>query len=199
MNIKVNISGYVQCHSSFFDVDDVIQEKEFNFSSGISKLVGDIDSGNFAISYLISMYDKINKKTVFLPCDVIVDGKPTSLSELTKKACYIDRSYPLFSKKKTVKRLIESGLKKSKLPYTATEILDIFGVQEHHREISVYKTGTERYKAMCAIGFSYGKEIFCFPWFSKSRYEAFVVHLNYTIKVLSDLNKIVILPLGFND
>ena len=104
----------------------------------------------------------------------------------------------MFSKKKTVKRLIECGLKRSKLPYTSTEILDIFGVQEHHREISVNKTGTEQYKAMCAIGFSYGKEIFCFPWFSKSRYEAFVVHLNYTLKVLSDLNKIVILPLGFN-
>ena len=65
MNLKIKNNGYVYCHSSFFDAEDVLEEKEFEFSSGINKLVGDIDSGNFAISYLISMYDKIYKKQSF--------------------------------------------------------------------------------------------------------------------------------------
>ena len=205
MEIKIKSNGYVFCKSSFFSVIDVIKEKEFQFSSGINKLFGDIDSGIFGISYLIAMYDKINKKELFCSDKTIVDGITTPLSALTKISCYIDESYPLFSdkrlfgRKKTVKQRIECGLKKSKLPYTATEVLDIFKVQEHHREVFINQTGTERYKVMLAIGFAYGKEVFCFPWFSKSRYEAFLMHITHTINLLSDLNKIVILPLGFQE
>ena len=177
MEIKIKTDGYVFCKSSFFSVHDVVQEKEYRFSDGINKLVGEIDSGNFGISYLISMYDKIDKALLFPPQNVTVDGKEISFSELSKISCYIDESYPLFSdkrlllRKKTVKQHIECGLKKSKLPYTAKEILDMFMVQEHHREVFISHTGTERYKVMPAIGFAYGKEIFCFPWFSKSRYQ----------------------------
>ena len=202
MEIKINVGGYVDCKSSFFSVSDVIQEQEFVFSSGINRLFGEIDSGNFGISYLISMYDRVNKNIIFLPHNAIIDGKEMTLSELAKISCYIDKSYPLFSdkplfhRKKTVRQHIECGLKKSKLPYTSTEILDIFKVQEHHRDILIEQTGTERYKIMPTVGFAYGKEVFCFPWFSKIRYNAFWGHITQAINVLSDMSKTVILPLS---
>ena len=201
MKIKIKNSGYVDCKSSFFSTLDILRDKEFEFSNGINKLFGDIDSGNFAISYLISMYDKVNKNTLFLPHNATVDGIVTPLSDLAKISCYIDESYNLFSHKhlfrnKTVNQLIKCGLKKSKLTYTVTEILDMFEIQSHHRDLLIKETGTERYKIMSAIGFSYGKEVFCFPWFSKCRYEAFSAHIAYSINVLKSLNKTVILPLS---
>ena len=202
MKIKIKNSGYIDCKSSFFSVLDILPEKEFEFSNGINKLFGDIDSGNFAISYLISMYDNVNKKMLFLPHNAIVDESVVSLSNLEKISCYIDQSYPLFSNRKLLKRektviqLIECGLKKSKLAYSATEILDMFEVQFHHREVLIKQTGTECYKAMSAIGFSYNKDVFCFPWFSKEKYQAFSMHITHSINVLENFNKIVILPLG---
>lgn len=198
MKLTIRNDGWVSCKSSFYRVSDILNPNDvFEFHSGINRLYGEIDSGIFAISYLISMYDKIpknEKKLLFSPHVATLDGKEISLSALTKLACYLDSSYPLFSSKKSARKLIEKGLKKSKLSYTVNDVFDFFKVQDFHRDIAISSSGTERMKIMAAVGFAYGKEIFCFPWFSKMRSQAFGKHPEYAMYTLEALNKIVIVP-----
>lgn len=77
-------------------------------------LRGEIDSGVWAVSYLLSMYTyKPKDFTIFQPAAAMLDGISVSLSELSKKTCYMDYSYyPLFHSRATVRQLIKRGLNK---------------------------------------------------------------------------------------
>ena len=143
------------------------------------------------------MFDKVDKRFVFDPLTAMVNDTEMQLSELHKYSCYLDNSqYKLFSSSKTVKQLISQGLKKSKLPYSLNDICDIFQLSPDRIERPIKSTGNEGYQAMAAIGFSFGKQIFCFPWFSKTRYKTYKIRFEYLLKVLSEHEKIAILPLG---
>lgn len=194
--INIKNEGYIFCKSSFYSVLDILENQTFDFTVGINKLVGEIDSGIFGISYLISMYDSVDKKSIFLPLEAKVDGINTKLSELAKQSCYMDVSYPLFSSNKSTISLIGRGLKKSKLPYTVNDIINMFDIQSKNHLRSIKQTGNEKIKIMAAVGFAFGKEIFCFPWMSKTRYKSFNKHIDISLNILSKNNKIVILPIG---
>ena len=195
--IKISNSGYVDCKSAFYSVADTLNNKEFGFKTGANILIGDIDSSNFAISYFISMFDKVDKRCVFEPLTAMVNDAEMQLSELHKYSCYLDDSqYKLFSSLKTVKQLISQGLKKSKMLYSLNDICDIFQLSSDRIERPIKSTGNERYQAMAAVGFSFGKQVFCFPWFSKTRYKIYKIRFEYILKVLGEHKKIAILPLG---
>ena len=142
------------------------------------------------------MYDSVDKKSIFLPLEAKVDGINTKLSELAKQSCYMDVSYPLFSSNKSTISLIGRGLKKSKLPYTVNDIINMFDIQSKNHLRSIKQTGNEKIKIMAAVGFAFGKEIFCFPWMSQKRYDSFNMHMDVSLNILSKNNKIVILPIG---
>ena len=190
--------GCVHCKSNFYTCYDVLQSSmKFEFSTGINILEGEIDSGIFGISYLISMYNDTCAKTFMAPPVALVDGVEMPLKELTNKACYLDHIHnPLFSKRISTRKLVEKGLKKSHLPYTANEICAIFRMEDFRFDRPVSATGNEKFKAMAAVGFAFGKEIFCFPWLSKMRFESFNNHLPQLFDVLEHLEKIVIMPRG---
>lgn len=194
--IKIKNEGYILCNSSFYSVNDILTNREFNFVKGVNLLEGEIDSGIFGVSYLISMYDRINKKTIFAPFEATVNGETMHLSELSEYSCYLDQSHSLFSSKKTVRALVEQGLKKSKMVYSADEICNMFHISEIRFNRPINATGNEKFKVMSAIGFSNGKQIFCFPWLSKMRYESINNHMTNLLDTLASLGKIVILPIG---
>lgn len=196
--ISISSEGYINCKSNFYTCVDVLQSyRKFEFVSGVNKLVGEIDSGIFGISYLLSMYNiDVNERDFFTPPMVTVDDNCIKLSSFAPKCCYLDSSYPLFSSKMSVAKLVDKGLKKSGISHTANEICEMFHMESFRFNKSINGTGNERYKAMAAIGYAYGKEVFCFPWLSRLRFEAFHNHMPQLLNTLSELNKIVILPLG---
>ena len=196
--IEIYNSGYIDCKSSYYVAHTSLDEKDkFVFKSGINELVGDIDSGNFSISYLISMYKDVDKKLLFLPQTAKVDGEVVELFELSQLSCYMDSLYPFFPKKKTVRQLVEKGLKKSKIPYTPDEICKLFHMETFRFERPINAIGHEKFRAMAAIGFCYNKDVFCFPWMSRRLFDSFQGHLTDILSILEKMNKIVILPIGF--
>ena len=88
-SIKVVNNGYINCKSSYYTTCDVLDGNvTYNFTNGLNTLVGDIDSGIWAISYLLSMYKyDNNKKLLFLPQTVTVNNNtidldiPTNLNQ----------------------------------------------------------------------------------------------------------------------
>ena len=85
-SIKAINDGYINCKSSFYTTCDVVNEfVAYNFVNGLNILVGDIDSGIWGISYLLSMYkydnNKKNKKRLFLPLTVTVNNHIVNLEQ----------------------------------------------------------------------------------------------------------------------
>lgn len=76
--------------------------------------------------------------------------------------------FTLFSTGKSVRKLIMQGIKKNKLDCTPDDIKALFELDDQRFERPVKCVGNERFRAMAAIGYAYGKQVYCFPWLSKS-------------------------------
>lgn len=198
LNVKIRNSGYVFCKSRFYSAHDVLNENvEYVFFTGVNQLVGEIDSGNWGISYLIGMYPYILEKTcLFLPTTALVNDVEFSLEKLAEFSCYMDTEFPLFDKQDTIRNLVQQGVEKSNLPESVDTIRELFQIDSQRFDRPLSGVGNEIFKAMSAIGFSYGKQIYCFPWLSKKRFEGYHRHMTDLICILESLGKVVILPIG---
>ncbi len=196
LNIKAE--GYVHCKSNFYCAQDLLNlNQDYSLSIGVNKLFGEIDSGNWAVSYLLSMYKHKRQDFVLFGEVEIFAGKDRiSFDDLLKKSCYMDKSYPLFSSNKTVEQLVSKGLKKNKSDLSSEEIREIFGIHEYRFKRPLRGVGNDIFQAMAAIGFSYGREIFCFPWLSKMRFEGYHEHLPFLLETLEKLDMTAIVPIG---
>ena len=198
-NIIIQNDGYVYCKSCFYTCDDILPtDKAYTFSVGTNKLVGEIDSGNWAVSYLLSMYKHRPQDFVLYGEPTLtINGKMISLNEASEHTCYMDEKfYPLFSSSKSVKELIEDGIKHTKSDYTYDKIKEIFDLDSERTARPISSVGNERFRAMAAVGIAYGKEIFCFPWLSNKRFEGYHKNLSGLLEILASLGKISILPIG---
>ncbi len=195
--IKIKNQGYIDCNSKFYSVLDILEETvEYDFKPGVNKLFGEIDSGIFGISFLISMYKYIDKQMLYAPQIACVDDKIITLKELSNYACYMDITFPLFSTNRSISQLVEVGLKKNKISKTKEDIRDLFQLDGDRFNLPVKKNGNEMFRAMAAIGFCFEKQIFCFPWLSKKRFDSYGKNITWLLDNLALQNKIVILPIG---
>ena len=199
-NIGIKNEGYVYCKSSFYSAqDNLFNYSCYSFSPGINKLIGEIDSGNWAISYLLSMYKHRPEDFVlFEQPKVAVNNKWLYLNELSEFSCYMDKIDPLFSADNSVKEYIKQGLDHSRLNCSYDDIKNLFYIDSERFERPLKGVGNEIFKAMAAIGFSYKKEIFCFPWLSNRRFESYHENLTTVLQILENLKKTVIVPVGIS-
>lgn len=197
-NMSIKNEGYVYCKSSFYSAQDILSNDScYTFSIGINKLIGEIDSGNWAISYLLSMYKhRPDDFVLFEQPQIVVNNKWISLNELSEFSCYMDKLDPLFSDTNSVKEHIIQGLGHSNLNYSYDDIKNLFYMDNERFGRPLKGVGNEVFKAMAAIGFSYKKEIFCFPWLSNRRFESYHENLTTVLQILEKLEKTVIIPVG---
>jgi hypothetical protein len=193
--------GFVYPKSIFYSSSGTLSNHNcLILKRGINKLIGEIDCGNWEMSYLLSMYKYRPDDFILseIPT-VLLDNKTVSLQKISKIACYMDESYHLFSSKKTVKELITHNLKLNNCEYNCAEILDCFKLDEQRVERPIIYTGNEHFRAMAAVGILYGKEIFCFPWLSNSRFLLYYRNITFCLEKLADYGKIIVLPVGQPD
>lgn len=195
-NFSISADVHIHCKSNFYSAFSTLSPNNTcTFNTGINTNFSDINSSLWGIGYLISMYKY--KKANFILYNmpkITFNNIPISLTDISKFSCYMDLSYPLFSSRKSVKRLIIQGIKKHKLSYTPEEILKIFSISIERINRPVKATGNERFRVMAAIALCHNKQIFCFPWMSKKLFDGFHSHLPDSIKILEKLNKIILLP-----
>ena len=197
-SISIQNDGYVHCKSGFYSAQDILSKCScYTFLPGINKLIGEIDSGNWAVSYLLSMYGYRPKDFILFEQPIAtVNNEPVLLNKLSEYSCYMDNSYPLFSAKSSIKKSIIKGLKQSKSNYSYDDIKNLFGLDGDRIEHSLKGVGNEKFRAMAAIGLAYEKEIFCFPWLSKKQFENYHSNLTELLSILEKLEKIAIVPVG---
>lgn len=190
--------GYVYCRSCFYTAhDNPSYDVSYSFSVGINKLINEIDSGVWAVSYLLSMYKYRPKDFIlFEPVEITVNNSVISLNDISEYTCYMDELYPLFSSKRSVRKLVLGGLKRNNLNYTPDDIRDLFHIYPTRFDRPLTGVGNEIFRCMAAIGYCHGKQIFCFPWLSQKRFEYYHGHMTDLLDILDKLKKIVILPVG---
>ena len=196
--IQIRADGYIHCKSCFYSAFDVLSgDSGYTFSQGTNMLVGEIDSGSWAVSYLLSMFECRPKDFVMseIP-QIAVNGEPLPFHELAKFTCYMDRSFPLFSSMASVRLCVEKGLKSSGLTLCADDVKDLFCLDSQRFERPLAGVGNEIFRAMSAIAYCFGQQVFCFAWLSKSRFEGYHKNLSGALETLEVLNKTVIMPVG---
>lgn len=195
--IDLHASGYVACKSGFYTCHDVIQPyNTYNFVRGINTLEGEIDSGSWAASYILSMYKEKSKDFILSDFNLSVNGKEADINELLNFSCYLSEEHPLFSSKKSVRKLVSDGLRKTKLSYTADQIKTMFELDDIRFEHPISNLSGEKFRAMAAIGYSYNKQLYCFPWLSNSRFESYNNNILWLLSKLEQLNLTAIVPVG---
>lgn len=196
--IKISNSGYVHCQSQFYSSSDILGgECIYEFSAGKNMLVGEIDSGVWAVSYLMSMFDSCPKDFILSEEPLItVNESVLSLHEFSEYTCYMDESFPLFSGRKTVKDMVEKGIQRSGLRCSPSDIRDLFGIFEDRFTRPLAGVGNEMFKAMAAIGYAYHKQVFCFPWLSRQRFDYYHENLTWVLDKLESLGRTAIVPVG---
>ncbi len=197
-NIKIHNEGYVHCKSVFYSAcDGLSKDTHYTFHTGINTMQGEIDSEIWAVSYLLSMYCHRPKDFIlFQPPNVEVNGSSIAIEDFCKISCYLDQMYPLFSGKATVEHLIQKAIKINKLSFSSEEIRITFGLTSERFHRSVKQVGNEIFKAMVAIGYCYGKRVFCFPWMSQKRFNGYHNHLKWLLDTLEKMDVAVIIPIG---
>ena len=196
--IDIQNEGYVYCQSCFYHAHDGLSaDVKYSFSKGINKLYGEVDSGVWAISYMLSMYCYKPKDFVlFNDTQVFVNDMLMTLEDFQKFSCYMDKSYPLFSKNSSIRKLIAKGIKINKLNYSPDEIRDMFCINHNRFERTLKTVGNEMFKCMAAIAYSYNKQVYCFPWLSQHRFQNYHQNITELLEILNRLDKIVIIPIG---
>lgn len=196
--IEVKSDCSVYCKSRFYSaVNGLSENSVYTFTTGINKLHGEIDSEIWAVSYLLSMYTHRPKDCImFNEPNILVNDEIMSLKEFAKYSCYMDEIYPLFSTKVSVKNLVKKGIKKSKINLSYMDVKKIFDLDDQRFERPLSCVGNEVFRAMAAVGLSYNKEVFCFPWLSHERYEGYHKNLWGLMDILESLGKIAIVPVG---
>ena len=201
-SIDIRGRGYVDCKSGFYTSQDLIYEQtKYSFTTGINWLIGEIDSGCWAVSYLLSMYKWRPKDFIlFEKPEVTVNDTAMSLDEISKYTCYMEEKiYPMFSTKRPIEKLVMHGIKKNKLDYSPEEIRDLFHMDSERFTRPLTGVGHEIFRAMAAIGYVHNKQVFCFPWLSKRRYDGYHLHMPDLMSILESLKMIVIVPRGQED
>ena len=198
-SIKLKVSGFVRCRSAFYTAQDSLcSQTACEFHVGTNWLRGEIDSGIWAMSYLLSMYGNQSEDFILHRLEnVLVNGTALmALKDLMPYTCYMDGSYPLFSSKYTVEELVKEGLRCFRGSSSAEDVRRLFSLDEERFQRPLSKNGNEKYRAMAAIGYCHGKQIFCFPWMSAARFASLHANITEAINALAQLGKIVIVPLG---
>lgn len=196
--IQVKNRGYVQCRSRFYSAaDNFPQDPNYCFGTGVNKLYGEIDSGVWAVSYMLSMYNYRRKDFIlFEQPEVIINNEVISLENFAQYSCYMDKQYPLFSTNIPVKKLVEKGIRKNKMNMSPDEVRNLFCIDSQRFERPLTEVGNEVFKAMAAIGYCYGKQVYCFPWLSNLRFEYYHRNMTGLLEILASLNQIAIVPIG---
>ena len=195
--IQFKNDGYAFCKSKYYSAIDVLRPEEYCFTTGINRLEGEIDSGNWAVSYYLSMYCHRPKDFVLYEHPtVFVDGRLCDIKVLSDYSCYMDNElYPAFSRDMPINELIAKNIINNE-DMSLEEIKELFQLSDLRFNRPICQMGNEGIRGMAAVGYSMGKQVYCFPWLSRSRLDYFAYNLIYCIETLKNLNMIVITPIG---
>lgn len=98
-------------------------------------------------------------------------------------------------KELTIREQLESAASSN---YSVSELVDLFGLAPTRMDRVMRYISNERWNASTAIGLTYGKRIFCFPWLEDSIKNLISYRVQYCCEFLKQNNCISVVPVHSN-
>lgn len=171
---------------------ECLAPSDFEFYAGnLYGIIAEFGSGGAALSCCLT------GNTKFFEGKIYIDDKKETLSSLAKNSWYV--GYDIYGsrnplRRKTIKEQIKAGVQATHCELDADTIQKMFCVSNERVGRSIKRVSGERWKASIAIGYAYGKKIFCYPWMNSEDIEHLKEQMKKSIEVLLDNNCIVIVP-----
>lgn len=167
---------------------------ECSFEGGrLYGILCDHNESGWGISCLLSGRLKLNDEIV------LINNKRYIKNDRIKEGWYVGEG--LYKKQcclfeKTIKQQIAFALKHSQLNMTVDDIINKFELSQHRINNKFSHMSWESWRASAAIGYAYGKCIFCFPWLDTAYLKDVIFSTGFLfyIKILRDAGTIIILP-----
>ncbi len=193
-NEEITVSGKAkfECESRFYKSNAELLGREIRIMPGLNRLIGEIDSDVWALTSLLAYADPKNPEDI----EIKVGKNRVSLEDIAKVTCCLDTTYPLFKTRKTVRNAVAFALEESGLNKKPDDIRRLFEIEDFRFDRPMSKAGDAIFKAMAAIGYAAGKEIFCLPWMSIKLHRSFGRHITDLLEILESEGKTVIVPIG---
>lgn len=182
------------CVSQLFQSKESFVEFSYDFSSGNTYgIVSDFGCGSWSLVTCLGG----RGRDEYAYGEVLLDGKTASPAERRRESAFIGES--VFdginspSEPLSPRGCIEKALQLSGLPYSPSDIKEIFQLSDERYERDLRYVSGEIGRISIAVSFALGKSIFCFPW-SNEHDIMNVLHLSKIIDFLKKSNKIVLIP-----
>ncbi|MCM1117927.1 MAG: ATP-binding cassette domain-containing protein [bacterium] len=173
-------------------VRDSLSHHNFEFRAGnLYGIIGEFGEGGAALSCALT------GNTNYCEGKIFIDGKEETIDHIIKSSWYV--GYDIYGarspfRRKTVKEQIRNGILATHCQKDADAIQEMFRVSEERVGRTIGRVSGERWKASIAIGFAYGKKIFCYPWMNSQDVEHLKEQIKHSVQILIQNGCIVILP-----
>jgi ABC-type dipeptide/oligopeptide/nickel transport system, ATPase component len=206
-----NFSARGTCKIFHHDsVKECIQDKSFEIYAGmLNGVVGEYGNEKAAISCSltgnvrfngdrISVDDKeetidyIIKNSWYIVYDIYGSHSPLFRRKTKGEPLYYE--YNMLRRRKTIKEQIETGVQENRCDLNANTIQEMFELLESRLGRSINYVSGARWKSSIAIGYAYGKKIFCYPWMNSKDVRIMEEQIRKNIEILTDNNCFVVFP-----
>lgn len=171
---------------------NVLYETSFSLYEG--KLYGILCNHRecgWGISYLLSGKEKISEEYI------VIGGKDYVKGQNVKEGWYVGEGIKIaLFHEKTLKKQIAFALKKSGVQMGVDDIIKKFDLSLDKINHKFSHLGWESWRASVAIGYAYGKKIFCFPWLDTSYFKEIIYNTGFFsyIDILKKEGKTIVIP-----
>lgn len=191
-------------------VKECIQDKSFEIYAGmLNGFVGEFGNGGAAISCSLTgnvsfyggriyvddkeeMINYIIKNSWYIGYDIYGSHNPLFRRHTKGEPLYYE--YDILCRRKTIKEQIEAGVRANDSELSADTVQNMFELLEPRLGRSIRYVSGARWKFSIAIGYAYGKKIFCYPWMNSKDIGMMEEQMRKHIEILTDNNCFVVFP-----
>lgn len=179
---------------NFGSIIDDITDLHCKFHSGnIYGIIGECGSGGWGLSYVLSGRDTCQQQRIY------INENRVSQKDLEELGWYVGDGITksgFFDNEKSILKQLQYGLKKNNNNISIDEIVQKFKLSQDRLNSKLSKLSWEKWRASIAIGYAYGKKVFCFPWLNTAQVNDLILNTGFHIylDILKQEGSIIIIP-----
>lgn len=193
----IDFQDSTECYSSasLFQSKESFLRITYEFKPGnVYGLISDFGCGSWGFANCIG-----GRTSKHYTGKILLNGIDICADKLQMLSCFVaeksftDLDLPFESL--TVKECIAKALAISSKPYSTEQIKAMFSLTDERFERPLSYVSGEIWQISLAIGFSLGKQIFCYPWLNERDIKRFDTACDLgIIKILKENGSIIIVP-----
>lgn len=173
---------------------DLLYDEDFSFRQNkVYGILCNHGEGGWGLSYLLAGKMPIEDE------NVKVDYHIYCKNDYVEEGWYVGEGLNkrgFFSREMTVKNQISKALKCSNINLGTKDIISKFDLRQDRVGYKLNNLSWESWRASIAIGYAYGKKIFCFPWLDTAYLKDLILNTGFIfyINILKENGAVIIIP-----